>query len=812
MASGNREELIIDGEISPLRQKLREAAADLKKFGQEGGQAVSGMTGPLEMLRSKFVAIGAALTAGGIMAFIQRTIDAADNLGKLSQKIGVSVEDLAGFQHAANLSDLSLEQFSQGVKQLSKYMTEHGDKLRAAGITATDTKGALIQLADAFQRMQDGPQKTAIAMELFGKQGAELIPLLNGGGAALRSMMEEGQRFNPITKEMSDRAQEFNDSMTRMQTRAGAVGVAIASDLLPHLNRLFDRLQQATQSGFVDGFMSRWKAVFMGLAAAINEAMASVEEFLAKITFGSVAENHMKQAISLRESARRLYQEMAAMAPAQKQESSRSGKEDEPAKTNLASLLSGGKGASVEAKDPSVEAKDPSFMQYYEAELALRKSIYEQENTLRQFSKEQELAYWREVQQNLELTNKDRVTIAKRTATLELEIRRQAAKEQRDLDSVMVDSRRAAALAQIQFEEQQANFARQNGDITKRQLLELEEQFARRRFEIEYQSLLERLELAKQDPNASPAELARIKEQMLEIERNYQLRRGEILQGVVTEQSEVWNSFTGTVSSLWDKGIAAMMNGTLTWRNAWRAVLTDMARWFVESFIGKKVKAWLAGEVAQTAVTKAGTAARSAIEGAAALKSVALWAWTAGKNIMVSAWEAMAAAWKAVVGIPIVGPVLAPIAAAAAFAGVSRLAKRVASAEGGYDIPKGVNPLVQTHEEEMILPRQYANVIRGMAAIGVPKLSMPVYGMPSGITAMDHLRTDEPALKQYATAARGMVRGGERDAPMRGGDTYNWNISTPDPRAFRDFLKANSHALVPALEAVKRNFQLSRSR
>lgn len=756
MAGDNVEQLIIDGEISPLRQKLREAAADLKKFGQEGGQAVSGMAGPLEMLRTKFVAIGAALTAAGMTAFIQRAIDAADNLGKLSQKIGVSVEDLAGFQHAANLSDLTIEQFSQGVKQLSKYMTEHGDKLRAAGITATDTKGALIQLADAFQQMRDGPQKTAIAMELFGKQGAELIPLLNGGGAALRGMMEEGQRFNPITQEMSDRAQEFNDSMTRMQTRAGAVGVAIASDLLPYLNRFFDRLQQATESGFIDGFMSRWKAAFMGLAAAINEAMASVEEFLAKITFGSVAENHLKQAISLRESARRLYQEMAAMAPAQKQEASRRGKEDKPAKTNLASLLGGGKGASV-------EAKDPSFMQYYEAELALRKSIYEQENTQRQFSKEQELAYWREVQQNLELTSKDRLAIAKRTATLELEIRRQSAKEQRDLDGVMVDSRRVASLAQIQYEEQQANFARENGEMTKRELLVLEEQFARRRFEIEYQALLERLELAKSDPNASPAELARIKEQLLEIERNYQLRRGEIMQAVVFEQRTIWSSLTDTMSSLWDKGLQAMMNGTLTWRNAIRAIWADMTRWFVVEVVGKEVREWIVGKAKMLAVKLGFLKADEAIETAASAKKVATKVAETVPVVTSNAAQAGSNAATAVAGTPGVGPFLAMAAMAMVFAGVMGLLNRKSAARG-YDIPKGLNPLTQLHEEEMVLPKHLANAVRGMA---------------SG------------------------------EAGDRGGEIHHhheYKITAMDARSFRDYLNSNSPALASGLHRVKRSY------
>lgn len=234
-----------------------------------------------------------------------------------------------------------------------------------------------------------------------------------------------------------------------------------------------------------------------------------------------------------------------------------------------------------------------------------------------------------------------------------------------------------------------------------------------------------------------------------------------------------------------------------------------MTRWFITDFVGKKVKAWLFGEAEQTVATKTGTAARAAIEGAAALKSVALWAWTAAKNIMTSAWEAMAAAWKAIVGIPVVGPVLAPIAAAAAFAGVSKLAKNVASAEGGYDIPKGVNPLVQAHEEEMILPRQYANVIRSMSMLGdmksfMPK--MPTYGMPQGLNPLAQMHDEEGVLpQQYANVIRGMAGGSEGGGS---GETHHhhYEVNAMDARSLRDYLRKNSHAMAPALRQMARNF------
>lgn len=80
------------------------------------------------------------------------------------------------------------------------------------------------------------------------------------------------------------------------------------------------------------------------------------------------------------------------------------------------------------------------------------------------------------------------------------------------------------------------------------------------------------------------------------------------------------------------------------------------------------------------------------------------------QEIKKDAGAAAAGAYKAVVGIPYVGPFLAPAAAAVAYAGVLAFE----SAEGGYDIPAGVNPLVQTHQREMILPQEHADTIRSL--------------------------------------------------------------------------------------------------
>jgi hypothetical protein len=67
-----------------------------------------------------------------------------------------------------------------------------------------------------------------------------------------------------------------------------------------------------------------------------------------------------------------------------------------------------------------------------------------------------------------------------------------------------------------------------------------------------------------------------------------------------------------------------------------------------------------------------------------------------------------------VAAIPYYGWAMAPEVGAETFAE----ALSYASAAGGYDIPRGVNPMVQAHESEMILPRTIADPLRAMIAAG----------------------------------------------------------------------------------------------
>lgn len=255
---------------------------------------------------------------------------------------------------------------------------------------------------------------------------------------------------------------------------------------------------------------------------------------------------------------------------------------------------------------------------------------------------------------------------------------------------------------------------------------------------------------------------------------------------------EKFGGLTSRMSSLWDKGIQAMLNGTLTWKGAMNAIFSELAAEFVQNmitapmkkyaanlatrlavklgFIKTETAAEVAGQAAQTGAVVAGETTKTMATSTGALARLAIKAGEAIKSIMMYAWEAMAGAFKAMVSIPYIGPVLAVAAGASALALVGGLAGKIKSARGGYDIPAGVNPVTQLHEEEMVLPKQHANTIR--------------------------------ALGKNLTSDGGIGGGGGSSA-----QTFNnFTIQAWDSKDVRRFMEKHGRELAGGLKGYNRNF------
>jgi hypothetical protein len=245
--------------------------AGLNKADYEAKKMAKSLDKGFAALGSVFrtIAAGAVVAGAAFAATAKSVIDAGDEAIKASQKFGLTAESFQELVYAGKLADVTSEEVATGLKKLNVNMAETAvnageakDAFKALGINVTDATGNLrqtddvfLQIADKFAAMEDGAGKTALAVRLFGKAGADLIPLLNQGAAGLKENADEARKFGIIIgTETAKQMEQFNDNLTRLKEQSKGFATAILNDMMPALNRFLEQLIEGIKiaGGFVN--------------------------------------------------------------------------------------------------------------------------------------------------------------------------------------------------------------------------------------------------------------------------------------------------------------------------------------------------------------------------------------------------------------------------------------------------------------------------------------------------------------------------------------------------------------------------------
>lgn len=249
--------VILGADTAAFETGLNNAQSKLGVFGANMGKIGAGLAVGLAGAAVAVGAVGAAVSVA-----VKGAIDDADKLGKMAQSFGIPVEELSRLKHAADLSGVGVEELGKSVGKLSKSMMEVAggaagpatQAFKALGISVKESDGTLksstqvmTELAGKFAGMEDGAGKTALAMMLFGKSGASMIPLLNQGSAGLRDMMMEADRLGiVIDTRTAKAAEDFNDNLTRLGKVKDGIVLKITAGMLPALQRMSEAMLQAS--------------------------------------------------------------------------------------------------------------------------------------------------------------------------------------------------------------------------------------------------------------------------------------------------------------------------------------------------------------------------------------------------------------------------------------------------------------------------------------------------------------------------------------------------------------------------------------
>ncbi len=208
-------------------------------------------------VKKALVGLATIQTARFFAGMVQETVDLASRFVDLSAQIGVGVEALQQLSYAAEQSGATGEELATGLKTLSRTMfdartgaKDQAEIFRALGVSIKGAGGGmrsaddvLADLADSFASMKDGPTKTALAMKLFGRSGATMIPLLNQGRRGLSALRQEFVALGgQIDGQTAAALEELGDKQAKLRVAWQGMKNQLAITLLPMLQSAADRV------------------------------------------------------------------------------------------------------------------------------------------------------------------------------------------------------------------------------------------------------------------------------------------------------------------------------------------------------------------------------------------------------------------------------------------------------------------------------------------------------------------------------------------------------------------------------------------
>lgn len=229
-----RVELTLDDKI---QQGLRKAQRQLRDFGKSVGN-----------IGRAFAGFGVAiLTPMGLAA--KQFSDVGDQLNKMSARTGVSVEALSALSFAAEQSGTNSETLEKSIRKMQKTISDAGsgmatatDALGALGLVLGDVAGLAPEnqfrkIAKSLDGITDPTKQAAVAMDVFGKSGAMLIPMLGDMEALEKEAADLGL---VMSTEDATSAAILNDAINRLSKSLRTISLAIGGAIAPELSKLAD--------------------------------------------------------------------------------------------------------------------------------------------------------------------------------------------------------------------------------------------------------------------------------------------------------------------------------------------------------------------------------------------------------------------------------------------------------------------------------------------------------------------------------------------------------------------------------------------
>lgn len=281
-----------------MAETIGALSVDLRLFSAKFEQGIGSANKKLDSLSRQAQStnrfLGTLLAAGSGVAFthiIQSSLDAANRLGDLSNRLGTTVEGLSRLEYAAELTGVKTQTLTTGLQRMTRRISEAAQGT-GEGIKAIQELGLSAEklnklrpeqqfevLADALEGVPNQADKVRLAMKLLDSEGVALLQTMKGGSAAIREMAAESDRTGrTISKEFAESATAANEAIIGLKGAiSGATNIMVAK-LAPTLEETADWLTSVLP-GAIEATRQGFQTLGAGVLEATSMMLAPLEGF-----------------------------------------------------------------------------------------------------------------------------------------------------------------------------------------------------------------------------------------------------------------------------------------------------------------------------------------------------------------------------------------------------------------------------------------------------------------------------------------------------------------------------------------------------
>lgn len=241
--------------LGGLQGRIDAGNAAVGKFNERWGAALQ----TTRMVGVGMTAVGGGIV-GGLMAMTKQAATYGDEIAKASKKTGMATEDISRLRYAAERSGVGFGGLESALARMARSASEAADGAEMyseaydrLGVSVTDANGELKggeqlfrEVAEGLKNVDNATERAALAQEIFGRSGAQLLPLLNEGEAGIKKLGDRAEELGMVLSgKAAQDSERFNDALEDLKDTGTTIAMTLGQTLMPTIAEIAEKVSEA---------------------------------------------------------------------------------------------------------------------------------------------------------------------------------------------------------------------------------------------------------------------------------------------------------------------------------------------------------------------------------------------------------------------------------------------------------------------------------------------------------------------------------------------------------------------------------------